>query len=105
MVEAHDSNRDGAVVATFRLPITAAAERVCVVGEFNNWSTTSNPMDRDGEAFIARIPLEPGRRYRFRYLLDGERWENDWAADAYVPNEFGGNDSVIDLTNDGRDGA
>jgi len=33
----------------------------------------------------------------FRYLVDGERWENDWAADAYVPNPFGGEDSVVEV--------
>jgi hypothetical protein len=38
-----------------------------------------------------------GRRYRFRYLLDGERWANDGAADDYVANDFGVDDSVIDL--------
>ena len=87
------------VIATFRLPHDVAARSVCVVGEFNDWSQSASPMDRDDEWFVAQIPLRTGRAYRFRYLLDGERWENDWAADAYVPNEFGGDDSVIDLTN------
>ena len=44
------------------------------------------------------VGLDAGRAYRFRYLLDGQRWENDWAADAYQPNDFGGDDSVVDLT-------
>ena len=90
---------DRSVVRTFRLPHVVAAEKVCVVGEFNDWSRTAHPMERDDDGFVAHIPLEPGRSYRFRYLLDDERWENDWAADAYVPNEFGGEDSVADLTN------
>ncbi len=38
-----------------------------------------------------------GKAYRFRYFLDGRRWDNDWPA-AYVRNDFGGNDSVVDLT-------
>lgn len=29
--------------------------------------------------------------------LDGQRWQNDWAADSYVPNEHGGDDSQLDL--------
>jgi 1,4-alpha-glucan branching enzyme len=98
MVETN-SDGDGRVLTTFRLPHAVLADRVCVVGEFNDWSLTANPMERDGDEFVARIALSPGRVYRFRYLLDGERWENDWSADAYVPNEFGGDDSVIDLTN------
>jgi len=86
------------VTATFRLPRIDGAERAHVVGEFNDWSTTANPMRRDDDGFTTEIKLEPGRTYRFRYLLDDERWENDWNADAYVPNEFGGEDSVIDLS-------
>jgi 1,4-alpha-glucan branching enzyme len=101
MVEA-TSDGNGSVLITFRLPHLVVADRVCVVGEFNDWSQTANPMERDGEELVARIALSPGRAYRFRYLLDGARWENDWSADAYVPNEFGGDDSVIDLTNGDR---
>jgi 1,4-alpha-glucan branching enzyme len=86
------------VLVTFRMPPEVAAEEVCVAGEFNDWSQTAHPMSRERDEFAITIPLEAGRTYRFRYVLDGERWENDWAADAYVPNEFGGEDSVVDLT-------
>jgi hypothetical protein len=92
------SGEAGTVLATFRLPIAVKAQSVHVVGDFNDWSTTSHPMETDDQGFIARVPLEAGRRYRFRYLLDDERWENDWAADDYVDNELGGTDSVLDLT-------
>ncbi len=27
--------------------------------------------------FSATLSLEAGKSYRFRYLLDGKRWEND----------------------------
>ena len=85
------------MLITFRLPYVGVAEQVCVVGEFNGWSDTATPMElQDGE-FVARVPLSPNHSYRFRYLLDGERWENDWCADRYVANEFGGDDSVIDV--------
>lgn len=91
-------------LVTFRLPPEVTAESVSVVGDFNDWSTTSHPMTRDADgSFVLAITLEPGRAYRFRYLLDGERWENDWSADAYVANDFGGEDSVIDLTEQEHD--
>jgi hypothetical protein len=54
------------------------------------------PRRRGG--FSLTVDLGTGRAYRFRYLLDGQRWDNDWAADAYVRNGFGGDDSVVDLT-------
>jgi 1,4-alpha-glucan branching enzyme len=88
----------GSVVVRFRLPHAVEADKVSVVGDFNDWSNDADLMDRDDEGFVLERPLTRGRSYRYRYLLDGERWENDWAADAYVPNEFGGDDSVLDLT-------
>jgi hypothetical protein len=51
---------------------------------------------KDGR-FSTTISLEAGRAYRFRYLIDGHRWENDWAADGYLPNSFGTEDSLLEL--------
>lgn len=81
---------------TFKLPADVEAQSANLVGEFNDWDSQATPMKRlkDG-SFSATVSLEPGRNYRYRYLLDGERWENDWEADAYLPNEFGSEDSVI----------
>ena len=89
---------NGSCKVTFELPAGVAASEAHVCGEFNDWSPTATPMKRrkDG-VFAATVTLETGRRYRFRYLLDGGGWENDWAADDYVPNEFGGEDSVIEV--------
>lgn len=83
---------------TFHVPAASGAQQACVVGDFNDWSTTAHPMQADDDGLSTTLALEPGRTYRFRYLLDGERWENDWAAHGYVPNEFGGDDSLPDLT-------
>ncbi len=85
---------------TFTLPGAAApeAETVCLLGEFNNWSRDATPMQRQKNAdFSVTLELETGRSYRFRYLIDDTRFENDWAADRYIPNPYGGEDSVVDL--------
>jgi hypothetical protein len=29
--------------------------------------------------------------------VDDSRWENDWDADNYLPNEFGTEDSIIEV--------
>jgi 1,4-alpha-glucan branching enzyme len=81
---------------TFELPAQVDADTVALCGEFNEWDAAKHPMKRrkDG-SFSITISLKPGNEYRFRYLVDGERWENDWDADKYVPNEFGTEDSVI----------
>ncbi|RJQ56095.1 MAG: glycoside hydrolase [Nitrospiraceae bacterium] len=83
---------------TFRLPKEAAqnARTVSVVGDFNNWSLPGDKMKKlkNGD-FTLTIALPRSREYRFRYLVDSSRWENDWSADKYVPNTFGTDDSVV----------
>ena len=65
----------------------AGANEISVVGEFNDWNQEATPMKKTKAGkFSATVELESGREYQFRYLVDGENWENDWAADAYVPN-------------------
>lgn len=85
---------------TFVLPKEAApeAESVCVLGEFNNWSQDAHPLRRlkNGD-FTVTLELESGRSYRFRYVIDGWKYENDWYADRYEPNPYGGEDSVVDV--------
>jgi hypothetical protein len=83
---------------TFTIPARPDIDEATVVGDFNDWSTTATTMARVGETFSATVTLPAGRRYQFKYLLNGERWENDWAADEYVANRHGGEDSVVDLT-------
>jgi 1,4-alpha-glucan branching enzyme len=83
---------------TFRLPKDAApdAMAVSVVGEFNNWDMSEHQMKKmkNGD-FTATLELPCNREYRFRYLIDSCRWENDWCADKYLPNEHGSDDSVV----------
>ena len=89
---------------TFKLPKDAApdANMVTIVGDFNNWSMTETPMKKmkNGD-FKATLDLSCDREYRFRYLIDANRWENDWCADKYIPNEFGGDNSVV-ITTDNK---
>ncbi len=96
MTKAQLKSKKGVCKVTFELPKDVEAESAHVVGDFNNWDTQATPMKRkkDG-SFAAAVNLETGKEYRFRYLLDSDRWENDWNADAYVPNGFGTEDSVV----------
>jgi 1,4-alpha-glucan branching enzyme len=83
---------------TLHRAATNGEHRVVVAGDFNGWSHERNPMQPEQDGWTCTITLPVGRRYHFRYLLDDERWENDWQADDYVDNDHGGQDSVIDLT-------
>jgi 1,4-alpha-glucan branching enzyme len=81
---------------TFALPKEVAATTAALCGDFNDWDPTRHPLKRakDG-SFKAAVELAAGRSYRYRYLLDGDRWENDGSADAYAPNAFGSEDCVV----------
>ena len=64
-----------------------AAQKARIVGDFNEWDLSTSPMKRlkNGD-FTCSLNLAKDTQYEFRYLLDDERWENDWKADAYVPS-------------------
>ena len=83
---------------TFVLPAQIKAKTAHLYGDFTKWENAPKSMVRheDG-SFTAEMTLPTGNSYRFRYLLDGGHWENDWAADAYAPNPFGTEDSVVNV--------
>jgi 1,4-alpha-glucan branching enzyme len=85
-------------LVTFTLPAQVNARTAHLYGDFTEWEKSPQAMtaQADGE-FSITLSLSTGKDYRFRYLLDGGRWENDWAADAYVSNPFGTQDSVLKL--------
>jgi 1,4-alpha-glucan branching enzyme len=88
----------GLCTVTFSLPKEGAgsAKTARVVGDFNGWDKSATPMKKQKNgSFAVSLLLERNREYQFRYLLDEERWENDWSADRYVANKHGGENSVV----------
>lgn len=76
---------------TFSLAAEAAAdaEKVELVGEFSQWTESPIEMKKlKNGSFRTTVDLESGRAYEFRYVIDGKKWENDWEADTYVPNQM-----------------
>jgi 1,4-alpha-glucan branching enzyme len=85
------------VKVTFEMPGDIGVKTMMLVGDFNGWDKTVTPLKRrkkDG-VFAVSLTLGAGKDYQFRYWLDDSRWENDWAADDYVPNGFGEDNSVV----------
>ncbi len=98
MIRYEPGKGDGQVKVTFAIPADRTDGRVSVVGDFNDWDPDATPLARRGDTLRASVLLDGGRRYAFRYLADGGRWFNDDEADDYQGNDFGGSDSVVDLT-------
>ena len=85
------------VKVTFELPAESGAKTATLVGDFNGWDKEATAMKKrkkDG-VFATSLTLPAGQTFQFRYWLNGARWENDWAADDYVPNGFGEDNSVV----------
>ena len=103
MINKESTAKEGLVRVTFELPPTIWADRVNLVGEFNAWDTAATPLRqlRAGATWRVTLELQPDRRYRFRYLIDGKEWLNDWHADDFVENPYASDDSVVDLTESG----
>jgi 1,4-alpha-glucan branching enzyme len=97
MITKTPSRDPNKVVVRFELPSAIWAESVHLVGDFNNWNRGSHPLmrDRDTGTWHIVLELERGTQFQFRYLVNGEEWHNDWRADDYVANPFGGTNSVV----------
>ncbi|NJN66757.1 MAG: glycoside hydrolase family 13 [Chloroflexaceae bacterium] len=89
-----EPGHSGTVRVTFSLP-GFRAESIHVVGDFNNWAPGAAPLCPCEHGWCIGMELPVGCAYRYRYLVDGSRWLNDWNADGYVPNSYGGDDSVV----------
>ena len=75
------------------------AKTINIAGDFNSWSSTETPLkkNKDG-SFSVKLDLETDREYQFRYLIDGQRWENDWQADKYIPAPYSNADNSVVIT-------
>lgn len=80
---------------TFSLPGEWADKDVKLVGDFNDWDEEADSLEKKKDKWEVTMRLKPENRYRFKYLIDGDKWENDDSADEYVPNDFGTEDSVV----------
>jgi 1,4-alpha-glucan branching enzyme len=78
------------------MPPLDGVTSLALVGDFNNWSITANPLKQDSDGgWSTSITLDAGRTYQYRYFANGQEWHNDWKADGYVPNEHGSDNSVV----------
>jgi 1,4-alpha-glucan branching enzyme len=72
------------------------ARTVHLVGDFNEWSPTADPMtdaNGDGEWSLF-YPLAPGR-YAYKIVVDGKRWIADPTNPDHEPDGFGDLNSIV----------
>jgi hypothetical protein len=67
----------------------SSAQQVFLAGDFNGWSQTATPLDREGSGFTTRVFLDPGT-YEYKFLVDG-----GWRTDAGNPETTARGNSVV----------
>lgn len=86
------------VDVTFRTSLGQDVEGVSMVCDAHDWQPIQ--MKSSGKRnwqLRTRMPVD--QVVQFRYLASGGLWFNDDGADEYVPNAFGGDNSVVNTTN------
>ena len=75
------------------------AEKVFIAGDFNNWDPEKYPMRKLKSGICKKkIKLKPGC-YEYLFIVDG-KWQKDPENELSRPNPFGGENSVIVITDD-----
>ena len=89
-------NGDGEVNVTFRVDAQYedVGSGVYFAGSMNIWSPTDSPMsDTDGDGvWEITFPLISGVTYEYKFVLNGDGWENDLPEDCTIPG--GGNRTI-----------
>lgn len=81
---------------TFVLSSDVQAASAVLVGDFNNWEKNATPMKQTKNGtWQAKVKLEAGREYQYRYVVNGAEWANDQSADRYAAHPYGGENSVV----------
>jgi 1,4-alpha-glucan branching enzyme len=72
------------------------AKSVALAGAFNQWSTSSHQLVREGKGNIWTlvVPLPPGE-HLFMFVIDGSRWVTPPLADDFVDDGFGSRNGVV----------
>jgi 1,4-alpha-glucan branching enzyme len=71
-----------------------SAKIVTVTGDFNKWNQTAKPMKRDaGGLWKVKVRLDPGS-YQYKFVVNGERWEEDPLNLHRAMNEHGTYNSI-----------
>jgi 1,4-alpha-glucan branching enzyme len=71
----------------------STAKTVFIAGDFNQWSATANPMQKDPSGlWTAAIPLKSGK-YQYKFVVDGT-WKTDPSNPDGTDDSYGGRNSV-----------
>lgn len=75
-----------------------SAESVFLVGDFNDWNRDSTEFKQNDEGlWQAEIPCQPSGKYRYKFLVNSERWMEDPNHGFKEDDGFGGFNSILHI--------
>ena len=74
--------------------VAPTAQRVSVVGDFNDWDPAAAPMAVAGGVWSRELDVPVGR-HDYAFIVDGSRWVADPTAPRAPADELGGGYSVL----------
>ncbi len=96
MINKRPSGSKDKVLVTHEIPDSVWADRLHLVGDFDDWDRESLPFHHNGrDLWQVEIELEQGGEYHLRCLVDGEYWRSDRHAGRHAAGEDGMCDSVV----------
>lgn len=82
------------VEVTFEWP-KANEDTLSVAGDFSDWQPIAMKYSKAKKTFNYKARFPKNEEFQFRYIINGEIWENDPKADAYIPNDQGTDNSLL----------
>jgi 1,4-alpha-glucan branching enzyme len=74
--------------------VDGLAKKVCITGDFNQWSHHTHCMKKDKDTWSLRLALRPGR-YQYLLVIDNQIWKVDPGALLLEESGFGSKNSVL----------
>ncbi len=92
-----ERNNEGLWDVTFRYQAEDTPREVSLAGAFNSWSPRSKPLERGSDG-IWRVTIMLGAgTYEYKFVRNGGEWIRDPANPDGVPDNHGGQNSVLRL--------
>jgi 1,4-alpha-glucan branching enzyme len=68
---------------------------VNVAGEFNSWSTSADPMQKQADGSFTLAKKLAAGRYMYKFVVDGSNWKEDPNAKETADDGYGGKNAVM----------
>lgn len=74
----------------------ADATKVSLVGNFNEWNKTANPMKKEDGVWKCTLKLKPGK-YEYQFVVNDTDWIVDPKSGKNANNKYEGKNSIIEV--------